>query len=200
MKKIKVLSMVVLTVLAFVVIMPTIVQAATNRQTWGMTENELRNSNLSPGTIYWDDDLVYGDIEVVDEWYNNGWYNKNYRNCSNNKQYSVYLYEDFKITDKSDRDLSKKQIAKKQAQIAFVPVRANAQNKGWWDCDWRFVTVKKNKVAAEATVEYKSVTMNRNSKSVYIRQITKKKNGRWETMFFVGDRSYTPNQISSIFN
>ena len=59
MKKIKVLSMVVLTVLAFVVIMPTIVQAATNRQTWGMTENELRNSNLSPGTIYWDDDLVY---------------------------------------------------------------------------------------------------------------------------------------------
>ena len=76
--------------------------------------------------------------------------------------------------------------AQKQAQIAFVPVRANAQNKGWWDCDWRFVTVQKNKVAAEATVEYKSVTMNRNSKSVYSNSLS--------ILFRVGT-----NSVSGVF-
>ncbi|MDO4967545.1 MAG: hypothetical protein Q4E70_02145 [Candidatus Saccharibacteria bacterium] len=188
MKKFKVFLLAL--VAAFVAINPATVQAAPapNIQSWVWNYNQCQNANLSEGTIYWDDDLVTGQIDV--------WEIYNYGN-NNNRQFQIQMTEYYNISDNAK---TKKQIAKKQAQNAFLPVRVSAQNKGWWDVDWRFVTVKKNKVAAEATVEYKSVRTGVNSKLVYIRQITKKKHGRWETMFFVGDRSYTPSQIASVFN
>lgn len=193
----KVFAAVLTLVLTFAAINPVtaLAVAPPNQQTWIWTASQLQSKNLSVGTISWNDDLVTGYIET----YENCGYWNNGRWVYDGK-YTVYLNEVYNISDMPDRNMTKKQIAKRQAQIAFVPIRAAAQNKGWWDCQWNYDVVRKNKVAASATVEYKSVTMNRNSKSVYIRQITKKKNGRWETMFFVGDKSYTPSQITSVFS
>lgn len=187
----KVLAALFTLVMAFVAINPTVAKAAPppNVQTWTWNWNQIQNANIPQGTIYWDDDLVTGSLST--------WEIYNYGNNSN-RQFQVQLEEYYNISDLSNP--TKKQVAKKQAQLAFLPVRVAAQNKGWWDCNWQFSTVKKNKVAAEATVEYKSVRTNVNSKSVYIRQITKKKNGVWETRFFVGNRSYSPSEIASVFN
>lgn len=201
---IRIFSAMLTLALVFTLTTPATVRAAAppNVRNWTYSESQLKNANLSPGTISWDDDLVSGYIEVWGTNYNYWDYyntNCNYYN-SYNGNYNVTLYEELNISDASPRNMTKKQIAKREAQLAFLPVRANAQNRGWWDCQWNFTKVKNNKVAATAVIEYKSVTTNRNSKSVTVRQITKKKNGRWETRFFIGDRSYTASQLTSIFS
>jgi len=176
-------------VLTFIAAIPATVQAAPppSINSWIWSYDECQNGNLSEGTISWNDDLVNGTLTVKEiDSNNDDW------------QFQIYSEEFYHISDMPD--MNKKQLAKRTAQLAFMPVRTAAQNKGWWDCRWKIKSLSKTKVVAEAVVQYKAVQTDVKSRDVKIKQVTEKKKGKWKTTFKVGSKSYSPNKIKAVFN
>lgn len=184
----KILSLVVLATLA---IPNTIAKAAPPPETSEviMTEDELASHNLSLGTISWNDDIYSGSIVVT--------------YGPTDGTYSVKTEQFYKLNDMAgafgNTAKAKKEFAKNAARTAFKDVRSYAQTKGWWDCKWKIKKTSKTKVTATATVEFKSVTMDRNSQSITIKQTTQKKNGKWKTTYTVGGKKISVENLKKLF-
>ncbi len=146
-----------------------------------MAEEELANHNLSLGTIYWDDDLVSGQIVVTD---------------AGNGKYNVKSQEFWRISDITN---TKKGLARVAAQMAFKPIRAYAQTKGWWDCKWKVKSCSKTKVTATAKVEYKAVKMSESSKAITIKQTSTLKGGKWKTSYTVNGKKMSAAAVKKLF-
>ena len=171
-------------VVCFSLLPTTVVHAAPPPETWEltMTEEELGYHNLSLGTISWDDDLVSGSIVVSAS--------------PTDNYYLVKSEEFFKLNDMAH---TKKDIAKNAAKCAFKDIRYYAQLKGWWDCKWKIKSASKKKVTATAKVEFKSVSMDRNSQSITIKQTTVKKNGKWKTTYTVNGKKISATNLKKLF-
>ena len=182
----KILSLVVLATMAI----PNIAKAAPPPETSEviMTEEELASHNLSIGVISWNDDIYSGEITV--------------QPLSNGK-YSVKKEEFYKLNDMvgafGNNTKAKKEAAKNAAKNDFRGIRSYAQSKGWWDCQWKIKSTSQTKVTATAKIEFKSVTMDRNSQSITIKQTTVMKNGKWTTTYTVNGKKTSVSALKKLF-
>ena len=171
-------------IVCFSLLPATVVHAAPPPNVWQavMTAEELENHNLSLGTITWGDDLVSGSLLVS--------------YGPDDDTYRVQAEQYFKINDMAK---SKKAIAKNAAKLAFMEVRDHAQSKGWWDCKWKIKSASKKKVTATATVEYKAVKIDENSKDITIKQTTVLKKGKWKTTYKVNGKKVSLKKLKKMF-
>ncbi|MBP5512259.1 hypothetical protein J6X90_02645 [Candidatus Saccharibacteria bacterium] len=147
------------------------------------TEQQLKAHNLSVGRIEWNDSLVAGWLVVTP--------NKDYT------KYTVSIREMWPNGLPSKP--SKKMKVKLEAKNNFIPIRAYAQEKGWWDCKWIIKSNTDSKLVAQAKVEYKAVRIDEKSKTLNIKQTTTLKNGKYTTTYTVNGKKYSASQLKKLF-
>ena len=178
-----VVSFVVVALLAFC-LRPIPAEAAAKIKNGGTyTEKQLNNFNLSVGTITWNDSLLAGSLTVTP--------NKDYT------KFTVTIREMW--PDGLPAHPSKKMATRNAAKSAFIPIRAYAQEKGWWDCYWKITKSTDKKLVATAKVEYKAVKINEKSKELNIKQTTTLKNGKYTTTYTVNGKKYTAAKLKKLF-
>lgn len=148
------------------------------------TEQQLKAHNLSVGKIEWNDSLLAGWLRVTP--------NKDYT------KYTVTIREYW--PNGLPANPSKKMKVKLEAKSSFIPIRAYAQEKGWWDCNWTIKSNTDTKLVAQAKVEYKAVRIDEKSKTLNIKQTTTLKNGKYTTTYTVNGKKYTASQLKKLFN
>lgn len=147
------------------------------------TEKQLEAHNLSVGRIEWNDSLVAGWLVVTP-----------------NKDYTKFTVSIREIWPNGlPAKPSKKMKVKFEAKNSFLPIRAYAQEKGWWDCNWIIKSNTSTKLVAQAKVEYKAVKINEKSKSLTIKQTTTLKNSKYTTTYTVKGKKYTAAQLKKLF-
>lgn len=147
------------------------------------TEKQLNDHNLSVGRIEWADSLLAGSIVVEP--------NKDYT------KFTVHIKEFW--PSGLPANPSKKMKVKWEAKNSFIPIRAYAQERGWWDCNWTITSNTSTKLVAKAKVEYKAVKIDEKSKTLNIKQTTTLKNGKFTTTYVVNGKKYNAAELKKLF-
>ncbi len=119
------------------------------------TEKQLNDHNLSVGRIEWADSLLAGSLVVEP--------NKDY------SKFTVHINEFWPSGLPSNP--SNKMKVKWEAKSNFIPIRAYAQERGWWDCNWTITSNTSTKLVAKAKVEYRPSKLTRNPKNLTLSRL-----------------------------